>query len=340
LQGVRLVNTLSARPGISVVICTFNGEQFLAPQLESILAQTLLPEEIVVSDDGSTDRTLELAREISASSSVAKSIRWVTTSRKKPLGPAKNFEQALGRASQGLIALADQDDVWIPEKLQVLAHRLGREPSAALVHSDARLIDGRGIKGLTLMKTLGVTRAELRNLEKGRGLAALMRRNLVTGATVMIRRELLEKASPFPHGWMHDEWLGLVAALQGALVFEKGTLVEYRQHGNNAIGASRTTLSDARSRLKEARGTFFDRKNLRNAALVSLVSAPPTWLTPANRAVLEGKIAHDSWRTGLGSLRVRRIVPVILQGLRGSYSVYSRGILDMVRDIALRDDKP
>ena len=320
-------------------MCTFNGEEFLAPQLESILAQTLLPEEIVVSDDGSTDRTLEMVREFSAASVAAKTIRWVITSRKEPLGPAQNFEQALARASRGLIALADQDDVWVPEKLQVLADRLGREPSAVLAHSDATLTDGRGIKGPTLMKTLGATRAELRNLEAGKGLAALMRRNLVTGATVMIRRELLEEASPFPTGWMHDEWLGLVAALQGALVFEKETLVDYRQHGNNAIGASKTTMSDARSRLKEDRGTFFNQKNLRNGALVRLVSAPPTWLTPASRALVEGKIAHDRWRTGLPSSRVRRIIPVIFRGLRGSYSLYSRGLLDMVRDIALRDAK-
>jgi glycosyltransferase involved in cell wall biosynthesis len=333
------VTTQSALPGISVVMCTFNGEQFLAPQLESILAQTLLPEEIIVSDDGSTDRTLELARNISISSSVAKSIHWVLTSRKKPLGPAKNFEDALAQASRGLIALADQDDVWVPEKLQVLAQRLGREPSAVLVHSDARLIDGQGIQGTTLMKTLGVTRAELRNLEKGRALAALMRRNLVTGATVMMRRELLEKASPFPSAWMHDEWLGLVAALQGALVFEKGTLVEYRQHGNNAIGASKTTMSAARSRLKEDRGTFFDHKNLRNAALASFVSAPPAWLSPVNREVLGGKITHDRWRAGLRSSRVRRIIPVVIRGLRGSYSLYSRGLLDMIRDVALKDAK-
>ena len=333
------MNTLSARPGISVVMCTFNGEQFLAPQLESILAQTLLPEEIIVSDDGSADRTLEVVRDMSTSSSVAKNIQWVITSRKKSLGPAQNFEQALARASRELIALADQDDVWVPEKLQVLADCLGREPSAALAHSDARLTDAQGIQGTTLMKTLGATRAELRNLENGKGLAALLRRNLVTGATVMIRRELLEEASPFPTGWMHDEWLGLVAALQGALVFEKETLVDYRQHGNNAIGASKTTMSDARSRLKEDRGTFFNQKNLRNGALVRLVSAPPTWLTPASRALVEGKIAHDRWRTGLPSSRVRRIIPVIFRGLRGSYSLYSRGLLDMVRDIALRDAK-
>ncbi|MFT6973292.1 MAG: glycosyltransferase involved in cell wall biosynthesis [Pontimonas sp.] len=322
-----------------MVICTFNGERFLASQLESILAQTLLPEEIIVSDDGSTDRTLEMVREISTASSVAKSIRWIISSRKAPFGPAKNFEQALRRASHGLIALADQDDVWLPEKLEVLAHRLRTEPSAMLVHSDARLTDGRGISGPTLMKTLGATRTELRNLENGRGLAALMRRNLVTGATVMIRRELLEQASPFPDAWMHDEWLGLVAALQGTLVFEKRTLVEYRQHGNNAIGASKTTMSAARSRLEEDRGTFFDHKNLRNVVLVGLVSEPPAWLTTANRAVLAGKISHERWRMGLKSVRVMRIIPVLFRGLRGFYSVYSRGPLDMIRDIALRDAK-
>ena len=93
----------------------------------------------------------------------------------------------------------------------------------------------------------------------------------------------------------------------------------------------------AQSRLKETRQSFFDKKAMRNEALQDLVDHPPRWLTAEGLTLLADKTQHDRWRQALPALRIRRIVPVILRGLSGSYAKYSRGVLDMVRDVSLRD---
>lgn len=325
----------SAPPSISVVLCTYNGEEFIEEQLRSILNQTLMPQEIIVSDDGSTDSTLSRVEGIAHAS--PKDIRWDIRTRAAPLGAAENFGSALPLATGDFIALSDQDDVWAADKLEVMSQRLSENPSLLLIHSDARLIDAEGAPGASLMSTLRLTRGERNNLARGFAIKALLRRNLVTGATVVLRKELLDDALPLPQSWVHDEWLGLIAALRGGLAFNPRALVDYRQHGNNQIGANKTDMAIAQSRLSETRRSFFAKKTQRNEALSNLVDHPPRWLTPEGLTLLAGKTQHDAWRRSLPVLRIRRIIPVLLRGLAGNYAKYSRGVLDMVRDVSLRD---
>ena len=322
-------------PAISVVLCTYNGEEFIEEQLRSILNQTLMPQVIIVSDDGSTDSTLALVKGIAKTS--RKEIRWDIRTRAAPLGAAENFGSALPLATGDFIALSDQDDVWVADKLEVMSQQLSENPSLLLIHSDARLIDAEGVPGASLMSTLRITRGERNNLARGFAIKALLRRNLVTGAAVVLRKELLDDALPLPKGWVHDEWLGLIAALRGGLAFNARALIDYRQHGNNQIGANKTDVAMAQSRLQETRQSFFDKKAMRNEALQDLVDHPPRWLTAEGLTLLAGKTQHDRWRQALPALRIRRIVPVILRGLSGNYAKYSRGVLDMVRDVSLRD---
>lgn len=324
-----------APPSISVVLCTYNGEEFIEEQLRSILNQTLMPQEIIVSDDGSTDSTLSRVEGIAHAS--PKDIRWDIRTRAAPLGAAENFGSALPLATGDFIALSDQDDVWAADKLEVMSQRLSENPSLLLIHSDARLIDAEGAPGASLMSTLRITRGERNNLARGFAIKALLRRNLVTGATVVLRKELLDDALPLPQSWVHDEWLGLIAALRGGLAFNARALIDYRQHGNNQIGANKTDVAMAQSRLKETRQSFFAKKAMRNEALSNLVDTPPPWLTPEGLTLLAGKTQHDAWRRTLPALRIRRIIPVLLRGLAGNYAKYSRGVLDMVRDVSLCD---
>jgi glycosyltransferase involved in cell wall biosynthesis len=326
---------MASAPLVSVVICTYNGEAYLRQQLESILRQTLMPSEIILSDDGSTDRTLEIARDI-LSTAKKQGVTLKILTRKKPLGPAGNFSSALARATHPLIALADQDDVWHPDKLDVLAGRLGKNPQALLVHSDAALVDSAGARIGSLAHSLHVTRAERRALDSGWALDALLRRNLVTGATCMIRAGLLRNALPVPEGWVHDEWLALIAALQNGLIFDSAELIDYRQHSANQIGARRLSVSHAGARLKESRGDFFARKNLRNQALRGLVAAPPQWLPTKAREALLGKLEHDDWRSHLPPRRRHRLAPVLRRMACGHYGRYARGYLDVIRDLSLR----
>ena len=320
-------------PDISVVLCTYNGEAFIQEQLESILTQSIPPDEIVISDDGSSDETLARIKAIQDSSTG--DIRWVVITRDKPLGPAENFAHALTVATGELIALSDQDDIWESTKLAVLRSHFQKHPDALLVHTNARLIDSAGREGKTLMATLRLTAAERKALTSGRGLQALLRRNLVTGATVMLSRTLLETALPLPAGWVHDEWWGLIAALQDGLIYEDQSLVRYRQHAGNVIGASDTTVSVAQERLAETRDQFFTRKRIRNSALSALCEEHPPWLPPRHREALLRKIAHDKLRETLPAGRLARVPQVFWWGILGNYRRSSRGWIDMVRDISL-----
>ena len=183
-----------APPEISVVLCTYNGEKFLEEQLQSILNQSILPREIVVSDDGSSDHTMDIVHRVSAASDP--SIRWTIVQRQEPLGPAANFAAALTQANYDLIALSDQDDVWESSKLEILVAALETNADASLVFSDATIISDTGGASGSLMNTLRLTSGESRAISSGAALDALMRRNLVTGATLMLRKSLLDSALP------------------------------------------------------------------------------------------------------------------------------------------------
>ncbi|MDP4816741.1 MAG: glycosyltransferase family 2 protein, partial [Pontimonas sp.] len=311
------------------------GEKYLRDQLQSILDQTRPPDEIVISDDGSTDSTLEIIEEFASSSGGPQPPVWRVETRAKPLGVSGNFASALAKARWEFIALADQDDVWEPERLEKgLSHF---HDGVLLVHSDATLIDASGRPTGTLMSALRLTSTERRNLLSGRALDALLRRNVVTGATTMIRSSLLEHALPIPEGWVHDEWLALVAAAQGGVVYHQDPLIRYRQHGNNEIGASKTDYDEATRRLLEKRSEFFARKLRRNRGIAALLEDKPAWLDSVAHSSLAAKIEFDQWRSTLSSSRVKRLVPVLRRWFTGHYGRYARGYLDVIRDIALTD---
>jgi glycosyltransferase involved in cell wall biosynthesis len=320
---------------VSVVVCTYNGEKYLRDQLQSILNQTQPPDEVVISDDGSTDSTLGIVGEFTSSSSGPQRPGWRVETRRTPLGVSGNFASALTKARGEFIALADQDDVWEPERIEKgLAHF---DAGVLLVHSDATLIDASGRPTGTLMSALRLTSGERRNLLRGRALDALLRRNVVTGATTMIRSSLLEQALPIPEGWVHDEWLALVAAAQRGVVYHQGPLIRYRQHGNNEIGASKADYDEATRRLREKRSEFFARKLRRNDGIAAILEKKPTWLDSVAHSSLAAKVEFDQWRSTVLSSRVRRLVPVLRRWFAGDYGRYARGYVDVIRDIALTD---
>ena len=320
---------------VAVVVCTYNGERFLAEQLQSILNQTHPPDDIIVSDDGSSDSTLDVVAKFSSRDSGAKQPQWTVQSRMKPLGVADNFASALTKAQGEFVALSDQDDVWDPNRLErgLAQFRAG----VLLAHSDATLIDEAGQPTGSLMSALRLTSGERQSLLSGNALDALLRRNLVTGATTMIRGSLLQQALPMPEGWVHDEWLALVAAVQGGTVFSEEFLIRYRQHGGNEIGAAKTDLDEANRRLRENRTDFFSRKLLRNAGISRVLERDPNWLGSEARAELSVKLDFDHWRSQLPAQRWGRVLPVMIRWAQGDYGRFARGYLDVIRDLSLTD---
>ena len=164
---------------ISVCMTTYNGERYVAEQVHSILASPLVGE-LLVSDDGSTDRTLEVLRGIDDSR-----LRLLEGPRR---GLVRNFESVLGRARGEYIFLSDQDDVWLPGKVETL---LGYLKRADLVVSDCAVVDSH-LK--TLQPSFFATRGS------GPGLWRNLLRNSYIGCCMALRRELLVHALPFPAG--------------------------------------------------------------------------------------------------------------------------------------------
>lgn len=319
---------------LSVALCTRNGARFVAAQVRSILTQSLIPRELVVGDDASSDDTLAVIEATVASVRAERPAvvtKLVVLRRDPPLGVARNFEQTIAACTSPLVALSDQDDVWPPGRLERLVPRFD-DPAISLVHTDARLVDAGGAdSGILLLDALEASSHERDALASGDAFEVLLRRNLVTGATVVLRRSLAEAAMPFSEAWLHDEWLAAVAASSGSLRLIDEPWLDYRQHGGNEVGASSPTWSRRWAKLREPRAPRAARLIARSAALVEHLE-----LTAAAAHLLEAaraKLAHEQWRSRLPRWPIVRIPAIIGAVAAGRYSRFNRGPIDVVRDL-------
>jgi len=220
---------------ISVCMTTYNGERYLREQLVSILDQLGKGDELIISDDSSTDTTLEIIRDLGDAR-----IRLLTGN--SFYSPIYNIENAIKKASGELLVLADQDDIWLENKLAVVREKLGHKiERAALVMMDGYIIDGDGMRtGQTIFRRQPPKKGVLANLYD----------NCFTGCTLAFTRPLLELALPFPAGIpMHDAWLGILALLRGEVEFAPEKTIEYRRHGTNLSYRRRNPLRQIRWRL-------------------------------------------------------------------------------------------
>ncbi|MDY7526678.1 MULTISPECIES: glycosyltransferase family 2 protein [unclassified Cryobacterium] len=329
---------IESRSPVSVAMCTFNGAAYVTEQLRSILGQTRPPAQIVVSDDASSDGTPELVESVVAEWRArnplgAIEVRVIRNA--SGLGVTGNFEQALAACSGDILALSDQDDIWHPRRLELMTAEFTRRPELVLLHTDARLVDGDGHPlGMTLLQTLGVTDVAKALEHDGRALELLVQRNIVTGATMMVRRELLERARPFPAAWVHDEWLAMVAVLTGTMDLLDEQLVDYRQHDANQIGV---TNLDTAGRLGRLRAPRTERNRRLLARARALAERAPSLLGPTAEPsvlyLLEDKLAHEVVRSSLPAAYAARILPVVREWRTGRYARFGLGAQDVLRDL-------
>ncbi len=321
---------------LSVALCTHNGAAFVREQVASILGQMHRPDELVLSDDASTDGTVDIVesvvREWQSAHPDAKLDLHVLRN-ETALGVTANFEQALAACTGDLIALSDQDDVWHRERLSIMVEEFADRPGLLLLASDALLVDAEGSSTGSLLDTLGVSAAERRAVHDGNGLDVLLRRNIVTGATMIVRRELVERARPFPPSWVHDEWLAMIAAVTGDLDLLEQALVDYRQHGGNQIGATSLDLAGKFGRLRATRTARNLRLLARAEALHDRVEVLEPPLPADVQAGITAKLAHERMRSALPASRMQRIRPVIREWRAGAYARYGLGLQDVLRDL-------
>jgi glycosyltransferase involved in cell wall biosynthesis len=242
---------------ISVVMATYNGERFLAEQMDSILAQTYTPLEIVCVDDGSTDNTMEILKGYEQENpSIVR-----VFSNPKNLGSIKNFERGCTLARGGFIAFSDQDDWWQPAKLEKLHAEVSRSENAAFAYSNAEVVDAE-------LRTVRARRWENEEeMFRGRNCLEALFYNRVMGCTMLARIAFVLKCIPFPEEvYHHDKYLALMApALDLEIGYVSESLIKYRQHEGNLIsGAAKAkkekkpkekgrsrTMEKARARLRQ-----------------------------------------------------------------------------------------
>lgn len=205
-------------------MATYNGEKFLRKQLDSLFSQTYENIEVVVSDDCSTDETIAILNEYNDKFKMSLYVNKVN------LGFLKNFEKAVSLCKGDYIVLADQDDIWMPEKISILLDEIG---DCSLIYSDALLINEHdNILPGSLIKNSGVKPVT------GKPFEYFVCNSCITGCTSMFKKELVPVALPIPENEIsHDWWFSVAASRQGGVKYLDRELIQYRQHASNAIGA-------------------------------------------------------------------------------------------------------
>jgi glycosyltransferase involved in cell wall biosynthesis len=195
---------------------TYNGEKYIREQMDSILIQIGEGDEIIVSDDSSSDSTVEIIKSYNDS-------RVTILDGNNFHSPIFNLENALNHSQGDCIFLADQDDVWMPNKFAICLDLLNIYDC---VVSDAKVVDSnKNITNESFFKLNNSRRGFFHNLIK----------NGYLGCCMCFNRKILQKALPFPKNIpMHDSWIGLVSEVYGKSLFYKTPLIYYRRHDNTA----------------------------------------------------------------------------------------------------------
>ncbi|RYZ19241.1 MAG: glycosyltransferase family 2 protein [Chitinophagaceae bacterium] len=214
---------------VSVVLCTYNGAAFLRAQLDSIRQQTYPLYEVLAFDDGSTDDTLVLLDEYAAQWPVLKVHRNPVN-----LGFNRNFEQALRAATGDVLAISDQDDIWMPEKVAKMMAVW--KPECPVIYCDSMRFKGE--------PPAVPAKSHINVFFEGNDARRLLFANTVSGHAMMLRRPFLDKVLPFPEGIFYDWWTAFVAADNGGVCLLDEPLVLHRIHGANASGHEESSRTD------------------------------------------------------------------------------------------------
>lgn len=324
---------------ISVAMCTYNGASFLEEQIVSIFEQKRLPDELVVRDDQSTDETVAVLERLTRIAPFP--VRYAINPER--LGSTRNFEGAISACSGDLIALADQDDVWVPRKLEIMAPAFERDPTLGALFSDSEVVDERlQPLGFSMFDFCRFDAEKRALLDAGDVFDLVIKEPFVTGAALIFRADLRAIISPMPPGsdyMIHDRWIGIVAAAVSRLAYVEDKLILYRQHGRQQLGA-RVVPDDPQERrrrmVRRDPGYYTDYFNylisLRNYVASNIGAAAHAGFHEA----LDARIRHLRARSDLPLSRAGRLRPIMGELLSGRYVRFSNGSISAAKDFLLR----
>lgn len=320
---------------ISVAMCTFNGQEFLAAQLKSIASQERLPDEVVICDDRSSDGTVELIREFAHRAPF--STRIVLNSQN--LGSTKNFEKAISLCSGEIIVLSDQDDIWYAHKLKRIEKSFSRSNDVVAAFSDADLIDGdsRPIDS-RLWPTLSFDPSELEQCRQGEAFKVLLKHPVVTGATMAFRKDLFDILAPIPATEIHDRWISFFLAIYGQFAVITEPLMQYRRHGSQLIGPGPLTMDASFDQARSRGAKFYFDEIARFQQIHERLREREAAFPNSQQALkeIEKKIAHLERRASLPRVKIARVSQVVAEMVNGNYWRYSGGLRSLAKDLLLQ----
>jgi len=324
---------------ISIAICTYNGAEFLPAQLQSIMAQSRPPDEIVICDDASTDKTRTLLEDFAAESSIPVTLHF----NEQNLGSIKNFERAITLCTGDVIALSDQDDAWRNDKLERFETVLNSSPTAGLVFSDADIVDEK-LKPLNrrMWDEVGFDIHKRKLVQMGRALEVLITGWTVTGATMAFRSRFVKLSLPIPDeiAMIHDGWIALTIAAVADVVALDDPLVHYRQHARQQIGAP--ARKEAAPALRGTHGieTAFHRRNSSAELHKILETLEARLLAHANEfdtrkalSFVSDYAFHLNVRANLPQRRLNRVPSILRELLSLRYHEYANGFKSAAKDL-------
>lgn len=326
------------RQRVSVAMCTYNGERYLQEQLDSIAAQTCLPDELVVCDDRSSDRTIEILQLFKSKVSFPVHLHI----NPENLGTIKNFEKAISLCTEDIIVLSDQDDIWKPNKIQFILQVFLNEPEAGYIFSNAELIDENSNSlGSQLWNSLKVKHSIIKKYKsQERQVNILLKRSMVWGATMAFRASVKDFIMPISICvYMHDAWIALLSSCMGFYgIALSDSLIYYRQHSTQQVGGKHTLLQKFQ-RARNPKDTDFFRIQIQGLSDVKnrLLANQHRLNKDMSRelALIHQKAEHFSKRVDIRCssnplLKLKDVVPELLTG---NYHRFSNSWQSVVKDL-------
>jgi glycosyltransferase involved in cell wall biosynthesis len=326
--------TMSTPLRISIALCTCNGEKHLPQQLQSLLGQSRKPDELIVFDDASSDGSAEIVRGFAESAPFP--VRLTVNPRN--IGSTPNFASAIEACDGDIIALCDQDDIWMSEKLRLIEAEFERDANVGFVFTDADICDEIG-KPLdyTLWQSVRFTPRLQRRLNDGHAFEVILRNNIVTGATMAFAARFKSLVLPIDPLWFHDGWIALLISAFASARTIRLSLIRYRQHPAQSVGALQRTLYQQYLAAKKMdRHVFADHARMYEMAKARLESWHEQPLRESDLLEkLNDKISHFRIRSEIRLRQRSRFVPGLAELITLRYQRYSLGWKSFAQDLFL-----
>jgi len=303
----------------SVALCTYNGEKYIKEQIDSLLNQSVSVDEIIIVDDVSTDRTMDIIKEYQS-----KIIKIYQNN--ENIGFVKNFQKAISLANGEIIFLCDQDDIWSNKKVERITDVFRRLEQVQFVFSDASVIDEKG--NIITESLFGTDKYKSIKLANNRSSIEVFNNINIKGCLSAIRQQLKNLVFPVGALWGHDHWLAMNAFLIEGLYYVDERLIQYRRHSGH-YGVDATFLTNNRN--DESLISILERRNKKLLELTNSIRELELNINEQKKIQLHQYIEALSLRINM--LRYASFQSLLELVRRKYYNLYFKGYKTFLKDI-------